>query len=76
MGDLDNKVDNVAQCPLREYGLGGDYDNEYWCLETGRPDADMRGGGYDKCTYVGDFTKCPIHLSSSLRNKGNGRENI
>jgi hypothetical protein len=22
--------------------LGGDYDNEYWCLETGRPDADMK----------------------------------
>ena len=54
-------------CPHREIGLNGDADNSFSCLLTGRPDADFKGWGYDKCSFSGqDYSKCSRAQSSPL----------
>jgi hypothetical protein len=50
---------NITNCPHIEQGLGGDFDQDYWCKLTEGPDLDMRGFGCDLCDYKGrDFTEC------------------
>lgn len=60
---------HFTKCPYRKQGLGGDFDNEFWCKLTGRADADCRGWGYDKCNFCGDsYEECSLFLRENPHN--------
>lgn len=68
MADLENKVNNVAQCPFRIDG-GNEADDwagikVYDCSLTEGPDADMKGYGCDECEYKGNYVSCPRYLKA------------
>jgi hypothetical protein len=61
---------NYTNCPAREQGLGGDFDNQFWCKLTAGPDADGKGFGYDLCNFCGeDYTQCQRYMKYKIEQK-------
>ncbi|VVB80514.1 Uncharacterised protein [uncultured archaeon] len=65
---------HYTKCPSREQGLGGDFDNQFWCKLTAGPDADGRGFGYDLCNFCGDnFHECQRYVTLFEKLKVSGK---